>query len=131
VSERPTEFVVQRSKWLRGGESAYSCLLTTAGHRCCLGFVASQCGVPDGALLKRSTPSVIDCRPGHVLTTRISPLLLSLREDQEDGHEYLVDSPLSEAAIAINDDGSITEAEREAQLTALFAEHGYALRFEP
>jgi 3-methyladenine DNA glycosylase Mpg len=125
VSERPTEFVVQRSKWLRGTRGRDTYLFDDHGARCCLGFVASQCGVADSVLLNVAPPR--DIKPFEVLQQLDGLLTRPAREYVRDW----TDSALADDAMRINDDADITDAERETSLSFLFAEHGYALRFEP
>lgn len=118
MSEHPREFVVQRSKWLRG-DPMNSALLDEDGCRCCLGFVSSQCGVPDRHMLERATPSVIL----HSTEPVVGVLVQATARRKH--------TELARHAIPLNDSAMLTDDEREAKLAALFAEHGYALRFEP
>jgi len=117
MSERPTEFVVQRSKWLRGRDQ-HAFLLNGNGYMCCLGFVALQSGLAEHDIAGRLLPSEL----GHDVAQLVVNLLVDTWSE---------DTDLSIDASAINDDDAIDDAEREAQLTVLFAEHGFALRFEP
>lgn len=123
MTERPKEFVVKRSKWLRGPQPSdgVSMLLNDEGLMCCLGFVSEQCGVPRKELLHRRSPA--DLTDGYA---PIRDLLL-------DGHEHDWDrnSDLAARAIAINDGWLASEEVRESELIRLFAENGYTLRFEP
>lgn len=125
MTERPTEFVVQRSKWLRGQDDG-ALLLDKHGSMCCLGFVAKQCGAADGHLRGRATPSCVAWSDhGAVAMEALNGVLTQpIYDDWED-------TALSADAIPINDDPTLVDSEREAKLTALFAEHGYTLRFEP
>lgn len=119
MSERPNEFVVQRSKWLRG-DVTKAVLLDSHGRMCCLGFVSAQCGVPAQALGKATLPSDLEASDA----TLVEGLLV---EDLG----RVTDTALADGAVGLNDADDITDAERETRLTALFAEHGYTLRFEP
>lgn len=117
MSEHPREFVVQRSKWLRG-RYRDTFLLDEAGRMCCLGFVSAQCGVPAPAMLRRTTPNGLPEHAGE-------PLLGLLLK------HYTAHTELATAAVQINDSIGMNDEERESALCTLFAEHGYALRFEP
>jgi len=124
MSEHGREFVVQRSKWLRGGKP-HTFLLDGNGHMCCLGFVAAQCGVADNALRGVGAPRDIEVEDVYRQLQGVLIRQLATRVTD------WTDSALADEAMTINDDSALTDAEREAQLTALFADHGYALRFEP
>lgn len=43
-------FTIKRSEWFRGKGPDDSKLLDDNGKRCCWGFVANQCGIPDEQL---------------------------------------------------------------------------------
>jgi hypothetical protein len=117
MNKRPTTFVVQRSKWLRGAFGEASTLLNAQGRSCCLGFVARQCGVADERMLNKHRPS--DTRE----TDRLGGVLVKLTDG--------TDTALTRTAMAINDSGVFNDPEREAQLTQLFKRAGYTLRFVP
>lgn len=129
MSERPTEFVVQRSKWLRGNGEG-SVLLDRHGCMCCLGFVANQCGMAADVLLDNATPACLRWDDDADME-RIAGILAECTGVGAYGDDIWADSQLAVVAITLNDDAAISEAERETQLSALFAKHGYALRFEP
>jgi hypothetical protein len=129
MSERPTEFVVQRSKWLRGKEDG-TVLLDQHGCMCCLGFVAKQCGVTDYNLLDSGLPSSMGLSEGDEDAQRIGGVLLTPQRYSSSPGSWR-DADLVEVAVEINDSTTLTDDEREARLTALFAKHGYTLRFEP
>jgi hypothetical protein len=120
MTEHPREFVVQRSKWLRG-LPLNGTLLNANGGRCCLGFVASQCGVSDEALLNHTVPYAL---PREARSALAGLLLVDVKDRRKH-------TKLTMAAVVLNDSCSFTDDEREAQLSDLFAAHGYTLRFEP
>ena len=94
------EFVVKRSMWARGpvgDDEGYRRLLSSVGTRCCLGFVAAQCGVGDSELLDNAEPSDIFCT-AH--TQDLRSVLLGEKED-DDGIMW-PNSDLSKWAIGIN-----------------------------
>jgi hypothetical protein len=122
-------FVVSRAKWLRGDPDA-SKMLDHFGASCCLGHVCEQLGVPRRDLYCYGFPSEL-ARGWHALT---SGFLTERRERfEEDGCQQTdyVDSDLASQAIEINDNSEIDDAQREAELSALFALHGYTLEFTP
>lgn len=114
MTERPKKFVVQRSKWLRG-TVVKSVLLDAEGRMCCLGFVSAQCGVPDEDLIEVSQPCFTICQ-AHLVGLLVTP----------DGSH----TDLAQYAMMLND-GRMRNDVREAQLSALFAEHGYEMEFVP
>lgn len=121
-------FVVKRDKWLRGDDGKTSTLLDRGGCMCCLGFVATQCGVPADSILEEADPSMLDAD-----TAKTVPLLAEIYDqDEEDGYAYerVRNSKLSNDAIEVNDDSRLTDAERERHLSELFAAHGYEMVFE-
>lgn len=116
LPQRPRAFVVQRSKWLRG-LNRDTWLVDDQGRMCCLGFVSAQCGVSPSAMVRVGAPNGLRWAEGKPL---LGLLLVDLRCHTE----------LAAEAVRLND-ATMDDAEREAQLTALFAAHGYTLRFEP
>jgi len=106
------KFVVDRSTWNNGRHGkGLAELLNKKGYRCCLGFVASQCGVSDEKLLKVLQPKY--------LKAWIRPLTdLHFKETE-----------LSKIAMDINDSPSLNDDQREFRLKELFAEHGYSIEF--
>lgn len=126
------EFTVQRSRWCRAGtnqaprsenrfykpfsatrDEPTSFLLTKAGNMCCLGFVCKQLGAADENML------------GVGLVNDINQIgLAGTLIDTFDRPTALFDK-----AIPINDDKTISDAEREAKLVDLFAEYGHKLTF--
>ncbi len=110
---RVKQWTVKRSLWWRGNPD--SGLRMSAGKMCCLGHrcIAQGCNAEE--LERRGYPSDLAAINGD--------LAYSL------GRNYR-DSKIHERAIAkINDDRSITDAEREALIIAKFAELGEAVTF--
>ena len=102
-------FEVKRSNWLRGEGDMDSYLLRAKdGKMCCLGFLGRSCGWSDDALKDRRTPVVFGFVPDF-------PDALDLRA--------------LDAAMHLNDNASITDQEREAELVKLFAQHGIEVVF--
>jgi hypothetical protein len=114
---KPMKFIIDRTKWLRGGGFRNSALLReTDGLMCCLGQVGAQCGIPEAAL--RNIPN-----PDGVANEFVAlwPKQL-LNEDDED-------SVLACAMMSTNDSMNMTEAEREEDLVATCEPYGIELEF--
>lgn len=125
----PKVVIIERSKWYRGHGGCNSALVEKAsGCKCCLGFVGLACGYteakmsglasPEGCLVKS------DPRPAW-------PKWMLELYARTDGYVAYVDTADTEAAMQINDDMVIGDAEREKKLTALFKKNGMTLRFVP
>lgn len=105
--KRIKSLVISRKKWLRG--TGVGRLLDAQGKMCCLGFACLAAGVPKTYIQESGMPSDV---AGNI------PLLSRHRRD----------SALSRSAAPINDDTLLNDAEREAQLTKLFAQKRYGVR---
>jgi hypothetical protein len=104
------KFTVDRKTWLRGGGPQDSYLLTPDGMRCCIGFVAQQCGVADEDILNIVTIS-------HIA-----------KKDNRSKFPEWMDDRVS-LAYVINDRREISEDDREAQLKDLFLKNGDEIEF--
>lgn len=116
------KFTIDRSKWRCGGvdtgnKRGYGpvSLLNKKGFMCCLGFVEKQLGLNDSQILDMDFPE-------H---TRVPNILC---EYSKYSCAYF-NSNLASRAACINDDGFYTDAEREAKLIELFAQHGHEIEF--
>lgn len=117
------KFTIDRSKWRCGGSNDYRTkrgegtvnLLNDKGFMCCLGFVEKQLGLNDSQILDMDFPK-------H---TRVANILC---EYSKHSFTYF-NSSLASQAARINDDGFYTDAEREAKLIELFAQHGHEIEF--
>lgn len=120
-------FAVQRHKWRCGGDgpSAHgfgtTYLLNDEGYRCCLGFVAQQCGHTDSQIRRLGEPCE-DRELSEVLVTEVY--------DQSNECTKVVNSALADKAVSINDEKELSRDERESRLIALFSYHGHELVFE-
>lgn len=109
------KFTVERATWMRGAGT--STLLSTGGCRCCLGFVAKQCGISDAYLLRKATPPSLSKENRKLL-----PQWLFTEDSffsSEDGLN----------AMEINDSYVYSDAEREEKLKEIFTKHGDEIEF--
>ena len=122
-----TAFVIERARWLRGEGSAASCLLRASdGRMCCLGFYGAACGLSRDELL-----GVRDfCGPGAAPVRQRPHMAWLLGVSVYPGRYTVAQERVAqERLVNVNDDPSLPEATREAQITALFAEQGIAVTF--
>jgi hypothetical protein len=112
------KFIVDRSKWYRGGGTNSSALLRPDGSRCCIGFVGQQVGIPDTDLLNRLT--IWDVWSfGKGIEVEWPEWMMNL-----DPHTVNID-----AAYAVNDDSSLSESDRESKLKEIFLRNGDEIEF--
>jgi hypothetical protein len=104
-----TEFVVDRFRWLRGGQGVSYLLRPIDRNMCCLGFLGAACGYTDHQMLGVVLPRAI-----HDKGARYP---VELREHIED-------------IVATNDAVKISDEEREIELKVLFAKAGVKVTFE-
>ncbi len=118
------KFIVDRQTWHRGKGEQDSYLLRRDGMRCCIGFVAQQCGVPDEQLLANPAihhskvyagPLIIDAQHLELL-----PKWMSLGDHT---------SPPLAAAYATNDEPNISDEDREQKLQSIFTRNGDEIEF--
>jgi len=110
------KFIVDRRTWYRGHGSDTSSLLREDGTRCCIGFVAQQCGIPDSAILNRSDIVEMNYKDDPNCT-----LFPSWMRDTRN---------MIGPAYNANDNDQISDAVRETRLKAIFAEQGDEIEFE-
>lgn len=108
-------FTVIRSKWYRGKGADDSMLLRNDGTSCCLGFYGTACGIEEDDMINIGYPANADIESWPKW---IQPASMAKNHSKD-----------CELAMEINDDASITDAEREAKLTELFAKHGDVVTF--
>lgn len=133
--DKPKRFVVNRSAWRFGGirfENIFdeTSLLNDRGYRCCLGFVASQLGVPDEHLLDAGSPRYAVSSPGaarDMVEQKMDGVLI----DRTSAYSFK-ESDLTREAVLINDECFNREIckNREQKLIETFAKHGFELVFE-
>jgi hypothetical protein len=123
----PTKFTIDRSKWLNAStRKGYDSRLLRKfdGLMCCLGQIASQCGIPDEALRENITLLALDKAYWSLLPTALRPVT-------PDSDELTTDTETAAVAMITNDFSSkfLTATDREKMLTAHFAEQGIELEF--
>ncbi len=116
--------IIDRSKWRSGGFTGINetgkgttFLLNEEGYMCCLGFRCHQMGIPKKDLLDKGAPWELS------YDWDIPDLL-----DDDDERIYS-DSDFTDEAIAINDDPSLTPAEREKAIKNHFKKIGVTVEF--
>lgn len=101
--------VVSRATWLRGEGPDVSRLLRSSDQKmCCLGFACEQLGVKRDIMKDREAPFQLD--------------------DVSELFELFSDLDIDKAMV-INDDESLTDADREADLRRLWEKAGGVLEF--
>lgn len=117
------KFVIDRSKWRCGGNSynkqglGETQLLNEEGYMCCLGQISCQLGIPENKLLGYGTPSSLN----------IANILCHSFEYY--GSPIYRSSVLASKAMQINDNGFLSNKEREIRLIELFNDHHHELEF--
>ena len=119
------KFTVDRRYWNRGrfGYGPLE-LLNEARNKCCLGFLASACGVENEDMLNIAVPSSCDLGP-----------LVAFPKFLFEGCMFMVNlDDIHEAKIEnfiafINDNDKIEDWEREIILEYEFREHGIEVEF--
>lgn len=146
-SNMNTKVIIKRSEWSRGNlignallvdkpnerlleqAGAMGKLLPTEGKMCCLGFACLALGVSKEQLLDKSTPEDLDCKLEGLTEERSSyHNNVEERSSYHNNVEY-VNSDFSNEAVEINDDGDISDKEREAALTTLARSSKFDFKF--
>ena len=114
------QIIIDRNTWIRGEGSGLSYLLRKMdNHRCCLGFLSQQCGIPDKQLLGSPSVESALCKEfGVVLPDELAFLM-------DRGNN----SSLAYKLMKLNDNHDISNEDRERQLTEEFAKQGFELVF--
>jgi len=131
------KFTVVESEWLRGevnpqGERTSSCLKSTDGYRCCMGFLAQTCGIPDEVLQGRGYFSGRGFEPyDHLLPEALRPRHEETVEYEQRFLDERGHGKLARRIYMINDSTVVTDEVRKEKLTRLFAEAGIEVEFVP
>lgn len=104
--------IIDRRTWYRGNGLANSRLLRRDGFRCCLGFYAAACGLPDELLLNKCYFG--NCDSDAVPTTA--------EADWLNIAPYY--APLYTELTRINDGEYTTDEDKEREIKDLFAAYG-------
>jgi hypothetical protein len=120
------KYIIDRTKWLRGeGSGASKLLRPSDGKMCCLGMVALQCGLDMRQIMDRGEPkscSLVDPKSEALWPSWMGIDKVAVGDGYDDNH------PVA-AAMICNDSRQIEDHDREAQLSAIFAQHGDELTF--
>jgi hypothetical protein len=114
------KLIIDRQKWLRGEGSQDSYLLRpTDGKMCCFGFYClAISGKIEYLIGNKSPEDIMDHIPSD-------NWLLSKNSYDNGTHN----SPDCYRAMQYNDDGSISEDERESNIKHIFAKHDVEVEF--
>jgi hypothetical protein len=112
--KKPLICTVNRKTWARGNKvpDDNQSLLNQNGTRCCLGFLAKKCDVPDTSIEEVGMPYDLDSDE-YMMFPHV-----------EDAH-YSIWNKFAN----INDDKVLSEEEREEKLRQLAKENGFRFRF--
>jgi len=125
---------IDRKTWLRGGRNGLgvitdSFLCNTENHMCCLGFALNQIeSIAPEAMTGNGSPyEVLKMDSDFTTITYVA-------EIDDDGlydgsREISTDNLLTDDAIRINDNGGISDTEREQKLITIFAKSDIQLTF--
>lgn len=116
------KFTVDRRTWYRGKGSSSSVLLNDDDMRCCIGFVAEQCGIPDEKLANLKSLHSCTKNLEYIEPTTFPRWMNSVKS------QGYASSDLMEA-YQTNDNRMINDDAREKQLIAIFARNGDELEF--
>lgn len=138
------KLVIDRSKWLRGEGSEKSFLLrSTDGKMCCLGFFGLACGLTAERITDVDAPTDIPVEIGVIgVSARRESVEIGISARREwmrnvpeaealfDGERKYNSSVICNQLMSTNDlNVSLSDAEREQKITALFAEMGVEVVF--
>lgn len=112
--------IINRLHWYRGNNSG-SRLLRGDGTKCCLGFLAEECGATADQI--RRVPSPSD--EPHIAW----PEGLIISREEPGFAKIWKDTSLCMRMILTNDDSALYDHQREPKLIELFREIGYELSF--
>lgn len=99
-------------------------LLREDGQMCCLGQISKQCGLKPKDLRNVASPMSLDQKPAEKLR-KVLPWLLKVEKVDAE----LTNTHVCGVAMEVNDRENLSDAKREARLTAIFAKRGIELEF--
>jgi hypothetical protein len=120
---KKVKVTIRRKKWLRGTPSSSMC--NKSGAKCCLGFIASACGIDREDILEKADPA------------DVVRDLLSNGKSVPDEFMHLINvskhgvfnSKQVANAIELNDEIGYTPKKREKELKKLLNKIGYDVTF--
>jgi hypothetical protein len=124
--------VIDRTKWGRAdyepqnGVARPGSLLDKHGKMCCLGFVCIQLGLPEEDIEGMSYPYEVAynyAKQGKKEAMGLIDFYLLTESGM------IINNRLSKAAAAINDDHTLTDAQKEEALTKIFSDGGHSIEF--
>jgi len=115
------KFTVVRKNWARGGRN--TTLLNEDGKRCCLGFLAKECGYADRDTAMTGLPSSLVEETGK----NFWPKSIVKKSSYNDFKMLVSDTCLN--IIGANDDKNLQGSDREEKLTKLFGSIGIEVEF--
>ena len=118
---------IQRSNWLRGEGWAKSYLLRVRDNKmCCLGFLGLSCGLSADEMEGEPSPKYINCDAGPWAW-----LVEEVVGGDDDGLKLTDDAKraMNMNDFIINEIPAFSEADREAKITEVFADHGIQVVF--
>jgi len=110
------KLVIDRKTWYRGKGSKDSRLLNNEGQKCCLGFLATACGIEDEKIFNTSKCDFLDFEDVEKFPRTICDKL---------GY----DTALTMSLYEINDSYYFDNIQREKLLTEQFVEAGIEVEF--
>lgn len=124
------KFELDKERWYRGaGDPGSSALLRSDGKQCCIGQLASSCGLADASLRKKS--SIDSLGLGTLIELPRGMRWLGHEEERcgVEGVEYIrvTCSDAANECYSINDDPDTTDDEKIALLKPIFAANGIEL----
>jgi hypothetical protein len=128
---------IRRREWRRGGDAGerkekYGAtqMLNEQGQKCCLGFDALACGVPEADLLGQGEPYEVIERFVHTeipawFERYVTEGRFWVEDLVADDGEIPTQKAVVDKAVQINDDPKLTDAEREEQLVPVLKALGW------
>lgn len=127
---------IDRAKWLRG-ELDSKLLRERDQKMCCLGFYSLACGLTKDNILEYCEPNQpFENAKNLRVPTDMKGLVETETEECElaDGSfrtdTYYSITGISQQLMRVNDDVNLTDAQREARITQLFAEIAVEVSFK-
>lgn len=119
------KLTIIRSRWLRGNPHS-SFLRDSLGRQCCMGFLASACGIDSRSLEGQSYFSELEEDEWAKLPEKLRPIPAT---DSTETHRRMLDTTLAQGIYKKNDSYAITHEQREEDLTILLKNVGIEVTF--